>query len=66
MTSRRKYWKIPFTLVKGIPVNNDENVCAVYVTQNTSIFKFIETDEAPVKLLHNYSKSGCHKLQKFQ
>ena len=32
MTSQHKYWKIPFTLVKGIHVNNDENVCAIYVT----------------------------------
>ena len=25
------------------------------------ILKFIETDETSVNLLHNYSKSGCHK-----
>ena len=32
MTSQHKYWKIPFSLVKGNHVNNCENVCAIYVT----------------------------------
>ena len=27
-----RYRKIPFTSVKGIHVNNCENVCAIYVT----------------------------------
>ena len=66
MTSQRKYWKIPFTLVKGIHVNKGE-MCVLYTSHKIDlILKFIEIDEAFVNLLHNYSKLGCHKLHKFQ
>ena len=41
--------------------------CVLYTSHKIHlILKFIEIDEASVNLLHNYSKSGCHKLQKFQ
>ena len=39
----------------------------LYTSHKTHLLlKFIEIDEISVNLLHNYSKSDCHKLQKFQ
>ena len=56
------YGKIPFTLRKCI------HVCAItsHKIHLHLPLKFIEIDETSVNLLHNYSKSGCNKLQKFQ
>ena len=62
-----KYGKVPFTLVKGFHANNNENVCAIYMTYNASaLLKFITIDGISVNLRHNYSKSDCQKLQKFK
>ena len=56
--------KIPFTPVRDTDVNNGENVCAT--SHKIHIFlKFIEIDGISVNLLHNCSKSDCHKHQKF-
>ena len=41
--------------------------CVLYTLHKIHlILKFIEIDEASVNLLHNCSKSECHKLQKFR
>ena len=34
-----KYGKVPFTLVKGFHANNNENVCAIYMTYDASALK---------------------------
>ena len=41
--------------------------CVLYTSHKIHLLlKFIEIDEISVNLTHNYSKSDCHKLQKFQ
>ena len=40
--------------------------CVLYMSHKIHlILKFIETDEASVNLLHNYSKLDCHKFENF-
>ena len=42
-------------------------VCAPHTSHKIYlILKFIEINEASVNLPHNYSKSDCHKFEKFQ
>ena len=41
--------------------------CVLYASHKIHLLlKFIKIDETSVNLLHNYSKSKCHKLQIFQ
>ena len=40
--------------------------CVLYTSHKIHlIMKFIEIDEASANLLHNYSKSDCHKFKNF-
>ena len=51
--------------MKGVEMNNGETGVLYMSHKIHLLFKFIEIDEISVNLLHNYSKSDCHNLQKF-
>ena len=58
--------KILFTPVKGTTWIMVKTY-VLYTSHKMHLFlNFIEIDEISVNLLHNYGKSDCHKLQKFQ